>query len=57
MFAKTLALLQTVKSDEKGVTALEYGLIASAAVAILLTAFNAFYGAISGLFASIAGQI
>ena len=57
MFAHYLALLNQVKADKKGVTALEYGVIGAAAVAVLLVTFNAFYGALGGVFTSIAAAM
>ena len=60
MFAYTFALVERakselalLKSDRKGVTALEYGVIASVAVVALLAAFNTFYGAFDGVFSKI----
>lgn len=53
MFAKTLTLLQNVKSDKKGVTALEYGVIASVIVGVLLIAFQAFYAQFALLLAGV----
>jgi Flp pilus assembly pilin Flp len=57
MFAHCLALLNQVKADKKGVTALEYGVIGAAAVAVLLVTFNTFYGALGGVFTAIAAQM
>ena len=57
MFAHCLALLNQVKADKKGVTALEYGVIGAAAVAVLLVTFNTFYGALGGVFANIAAAM
>jgi len=57
MFVHCLALLNQVKTDKKGVTALEYGVIGAAAVAVLLVTFNAFYGALGGVFTSIAAAM
>jgi pilus assembly protein Flp/PilA len=57
MFAYTLTLLQQVKADRKGVTALEYGVIASVAVVALLTAFTTFYNAFNGVFATITAAL
>jgi Flp pilus assembly pilin Flp len=54
MFAHCLALLNQVKADKKGVTALEYGVIGAAAVAVLLVTFNTFYTALGGVFTTIA---
>ena len=57
MFAHYLALLNQVKADKKGVTALEYGVIGAAAVAVLLVTFNTFYGALGGVFSGIAAAM
>jgi Flp pilus assembly pilin Flp len=53
MFAYCFALLERVKADRKGVTALEYGVIASVAVVALLAAFTTFYKAFNGIFTTI----
>jgi Flp pilus assembly pilin Flp len=53
----SLSLLNQVKADKKGVTALEYGVIGAAAVAVLLVTFNAFYGALGGVFTAIAAAM
>jgi Flp pilus assembly pilin Flp len=57
MFACCFTLLQQVKTDRKGVTALEYGVIASVAVVALLAAFNTFYGSFNGVFTTIIAAI
>jgi Flp pilus assembly pilin Flp len=57
MFAYSLALLRQVKADREGVTALEYGVIASVAVVALLGAFTTFYSAFNGVFATITAAI
>lgn len=57
MFAYAFGLLERVKADKKGVTALEYGVIGAAAVAVLLVTFNAFYGALGGVFTRIAAAM
>jgi Flp pilus assembly pilin Flp len=57
MFAYCLALLHQLKTDKKGVTALEYGVIGAAAVVVLLVAFQTFYSSLSGVFAGIAAAI
>ena len=44
-------------ADKKGATALEYGVIGAAAVAVLLVTFNAFYGALGGVFTRIAAAM
>ena len=38
MFAHTLALLQNVKGDRKGVTALEYGIMAGLIAGVIVVA-------------------
>jgi Flp pilus assembly pilin Flp len=53
MFAYAFALLERVKADKKGVTALEYGVIGASAVAVLLVTFNVFYTSLSRIFAAI----
>ena len=40
-------------ADRKGATALEYALIASAVAAVILGAFKAFFGGLSGFLAGI----
>jgi Flp pilus assembly pilin Flp len=55
MFA--YCLLKRVKADRKGVTALEYGVIASVAVVALLATFTTFYSAFNGIFAGIVAAI
>lgn len=57
MLAHCRALLQHMKTDKKGVTALEYGVIASLAVVALGAAFTALYGAMSTMFASISATL
>lgn len=41
------SLIQRAMADTSGVTALEYGVIASAAVPVLLVTFNTFYVAVT----------
>jgi len=53
----SLSLLNQVKADKKGVTALEYGVIGAAAVAVLMVTFNAFYGALGVVFTAIAAAM
>ena len=57
MFAHAFALLERVKADKRGVTALEYGVIGAAAVVVLLVAFQHFYSSLSGVFTGIAAAI
>jgi pilus assembly protein Flp/PilA len=60
MFAYSFALVERVKAelallkaDRKGVTALEYGVIAAGIVAVVATAATALGGRISDLFGTI----
>ena len=46
MFADFLAILQQVKADKKGVTALEYGVIAAAIVVVGLATVPALAAAL-----------
>jgi pilus assembly protein Flp/PilA len=57
MFAYTLALLQSVKTDRKGVTALEYGLIAGLIAVVIITAVTTLGTNLSAQFASVATAI
>jgi Flp pilus assembly pilin Flp len=57
MFAYCFALLERVRAEKKGVTALEYGVIASVAVVTLLLAFQTFYGGLSDVFTKITGKL
>ena len=57
MFPYAFALLERVIADKKGVTALEYGVIGAAAVAVLLVTFNTFYASLSGVFTGIAAAM
>lgn len=57
MLPYVFALLERVRADKKGVTALEYGVIGAAAVGVLLVAFNAFYTSLGGVFTSIATAV
>jgi pilus assembly protein Flp/PilA len=53
MFAYTLTLLQQVKADRKGVTALEYGVIAAAIVGALVVAMAALVPQLTATFGAI----
>jgi Flp pilus assembly pilin Flp len=57
VFAHCLALLERGKADRKGVTALEYGVIASAAIVALVGLFNPLYVAFNGVFAPITAAL
>ena len=53
MLAYCLALLQQVKADKKGVTALEYGVIAALIVVMLTIAIPPLAAALQGTFGTI----
>ena len=57
MFTHCFALLESLKSDRKGVTALEYGLIASLVAVAIITAVTLLGTNIAASFTSIAGKI
>ena len=57
MFAYTFALLERVKVDRKGVTAMEYGVIAAGIVLVVATAAATLGTNVSALFTSIAGKL
>lgn len=57
MFTNILALLQQLKADEKGVTALEYGVIAAIIVVMLTVAIPPLAAALSGTFGTITAAL
>jgi pilus assembly protein Flp/PilA len=57
MFAYTFALLERVKIDRKGVTAMEYGVIAAGIVLVVATASAALGTKVSTLFSTIGGKL
>ncbi|KLV08949.1 hypothetical protein ABT56_01730 [Photobacterium aquae] len=62
MYAKTDAFLSTYKKDERGVTAIEYGLIGVAMASMLAIVLNVsepttFLGELRAAFATIAAKI
>jgi Flp pilus assembly pilin Flp len=57
MFADFLAILQQVKADKKGVTALEYGVIAAIIVVALTLAVPPLAAALTATFALIAAAM
>jgi pilus assembly protein Flp/PilA len=64
MFAYSFALIERAKaelsrlsSDRKGITALEYGIMAAVMVAVLATAFQALTGQLTTLFTSIGTKL
>ena len=57
MFAYTFALLERVKVDRKGVTAMEYGVIAAGIVLVVATAAATLGTNVAALFNSIAGKL
>jgi len=57
MFAYLFALLERVKVDRKGVTAMEYAVMAAAIIAVLAVAMTTFYTALQTKFAAIASGL
>jgi pilus assembly protein Flp/PilA len=57
MFTYCFALLESLKVDRKGVTALEYGLIASLIAVVIITAVALVGTNLSTQFTTIAGKI
>ena len=57
MFAYTFALLERVKVDRKGVTAMEYGVIAAGIVIAVAAAAVTLGAKISTLFTNIGGSL
>ena len=57
MFAYTFALLERVKVDRKGVTAMEYGVIAAGIVIVVATAAATLGTKVSTLFGSIGSKL
>jgi pilus assembly protein Flp/PilA len=57
MFAYCFALLQSLRTDRKGVTALEYGLLAALIAGVIVTAVTLVGTNLTTLFTSIAGHL
>ncbi|MDJ0391283.1 Flp family type IVb pilin [Roseomonas sp. E05] len=57
MMGKALYLLASLKADRKGVTALEYGVIAAVLVVAVAGAATSFGGKITPFFTSVMSQI
>ncbi len=57
MFAYAYSLVAHVRADRKGVTAMEYGVIAAGIVLVVATAATTLGNDVSALFNSIAGQL
>ena len=57
MFAYAYSLVAHVTADRKGVTAMEYGVIAAGIVLVVATAATTLGNDVSALFNSIAGQL
>jgi pilus assembly protein Flp/PilA len=53
MVGKAFFLLSSLKADRKGVTALEYGVIASVLVVAVAAAVNTFGGSLNGFFTTV----
>jgi Flp pilus assembly pilin Flp len=51
------AHLAALRANEKGVTALEYGVIAAVTIVVGLAAFGAIGGLLNGTFTSISGAL
>jgi pilus assembly protein Flp/PilA len=57
MVARCLALLDCLRADRKGVTAMEYGVIAAGIIFVVATAAIALGGDISALYTSFGNKI
>ena len=57
MFATLLVLLKNVKNDRRGVTAMEYGLIASLVAVVLIAALTTLGSKLSATFAAVSAQL
>jgi Flp pilus assembly pilin Flp len=57
MFTSVLVLLQQLKADKEGVTALEYGVIAAIIVVMLTVAIPPLAAALSGTFGTITAAL
>jgi pilus assembly protein Flp/PilA len=57
MFAYAFALLERVKVDRTGVTAMEYGVIAAGIVIVVATAAASLGTKVSTLFSTIGGKL
>lgn len=56
-YVKTKLALESYKNDERGVTAIEYGLIAAGIAVAILTAVNLVGTNLTALFNEVAGEI
>jgi pilus assembly protein Flp/PilA len=57
MFLYLFTLIQTLKSDRQGVTALEYGLIASLVAVVIITAVKLLGTNLSSQYTTIANAV
>jgi Flp pilus assembly pilin Flp len=57
MLAYTFALLERVKADRKGVTAMEYGVISAGIVIVVATAAVSLGSKVSALFSTFGGKL
>ena len=57
MFAYAFALLERVKVDRKGITAMEYAVIATGIVVAVATAAATLGSKVSALFSTITGKL
>jgi pilus assembly protein Flp/PilA len=53
LFATIFGLLQSVRSDKKGVAALEYGIMAGLIAGVIILAVTAIGGSLNGVFTAI----
>lgn len=56
-FTKIISFVRNLRNDEKGVTAIEYGLIAATVVVIGLATIGPIGGQLAGTFTSISGAL
>jgi Flp pilus assembly pilin Flp len=57
MFAYVFALMERVRIDRRGVTAMEYGVIAAGIVIVVATAAASLGSKVSTLFGNIGGKL
>ena len=57
MLNDIFAIVRTIRADKKGVTALEYGLIASLIAVAIITAVTAVGTGLNGTFAAVSAKL
>lgn len=55
-YCKMMAVMTAERDDEKGATAVEYGLLVALIAAVIITAVVALQGSITGAFESISNK-